>query len=102
PAPWTAPVSAVAPLVPATLPPRIDDLSPNASAADALEALLGAWGYRQTIGGELDPNLYPDAVRSISPLLVLATRGTPEMIAAIDLPAIVGLEPPPRAPRRSA
>src|SRR5262245_61647740 len=89
----TAPVSAIAPLVPASLPPRIDDLSPNASAADALEALLGAWGYRQTIGGELDPNLYPDAVRSISPLLVLATHGTPEMLAALDLPAIVELEP---------
>src|SRR5262245_57993244 len=88
-----APVSAISPLVPMPLPPRIEDLSTNASAADALEALLAAWGYRQTIGGELDPNLYPDAVRSISPLLVLATRGTPEMLSAIDLPAIVELEP---------
>ena len=97
-----APVSAIAPLVPAPLPPRIDDLSTNASAADALEALLGAWGYRQTIGGELDPNLYPDAVRSISPLLVLATHATPEMLSALDLPAIVELEPRPGERRYAA
>jgi len=97
-----AAVSAIAPLVPAALPPRIEDLSPNASAADALEALLGAWGYRQTIGGELDPNLYPDAVRSISPLLVLATHGTPEMLSALDLPAILELEPHPGERRYAA
>jgi general secretion pathway protein A len=84
----TAPVSSAPPLIPA----RIDGLSTNASAADALEALLGAWGYRQTVGGEIDPNLYPDAVRSVSPLSVLATRGTPEMLTALDLPAILELE----------
>jgi general secretion pathway protein A len=77
----------------ASLPSRIDGLSTNASAADALEALLGAWGYRQPVGGELDPNLYPDAVRSIAPLLVLSTHGTPEMLSALDLPAILELEP---------
>jgi general secretion pathway protein A len=88
------PVSAIAPAqVP--MPPRIAQLSANASAADALEALLGAWGYRQPIGGELDPNLYPDAVRSVSPLLVLAVRGTPDMLSAIDLPAVLELEPRP-------
>jgi len=83
---------AIAPVSSAPLPPRIDAISPNASAADALEALLGAWGYRQPVGGELDPNLYPDAVRSVSPLLVLATHGTPEMLTALDLPAILELE----------
>ncbi|HTO68536.1 MAG TPA: AAA family ATPase [Myxococcota bacterium] len=88
PAPATTPVSSAPPL-----PSRIDGLSTNASAADALEALLGAWGYRQTVGGEIDPNLYPDAVRSVSPLSVFATRGTPEMLAALDLPAILELEP---------
>jgi general secretion pathway protein A len=84
--------SSISPVSSAPLPPRIDAISANASAADALEALLGAWGYRQTVGGELDPNLYPDAVRSVSPLLVLATRGTPEMLTALDLPAILELE----------
>jgi general secretion pathway protein A len=82
----------IAPVSSAPLPSRIDSISPNASAADALEALLGAWGYRQPVGGEIDPNLYPDAVRSVSPLLVLATRGTPEMLTALDLPAILELE----------
>ncbi len=83
---------AIAPVSSAPLPPRIDAISANASAADALEALLGAWGYRQTVGGELDPNLYPDAVRSVSPLLVLATHGTAEMLTALDLPAILELQ----------
>jgi general secretion pathway protein A len=82
----------VAPVSAAPLPKRIDSITPNASAADALEALLGAWGYRQPVGGELDPNLFPDAVRSVSPLLVLATRGTPEMLTALDLPGILELE----------
>ncbi|HXX47652.1 MAG TPA: AAA family ATPase [Myxococcota bacterium] len=85
----TAPVSSAPPLLPA----RIDGLSANASAADALEALLGAWGYRQTVGGEIDPNLFPDAVRSVSPLSVFVTHGTPEMLTALDLPAILELEP---------
>ena len=31
-------------------------------------------------------------MRSVSPLLVLATRGTPEMLTALDLPAILELE----------
>jgi len=95
-APATAPSSdrpPVAPVSSAPLPARIDGISTNASAADALEALLGAWGYRQPVGGELDPNLYPDAVRSVSPLLVLATHGTPEMLTALDLPGILELEP---------
>jgi general secretion pathway protein A len=83
----------IAPVSSAPLPARIDGISTNASAADALEALLGAWGYRQPVGGELDPDLYPDAVRSISPLLVLATHGTPEMLTALDLPGILELEP---------
>jgi general secretion pathway protein A len=87
-----APVSSIAPAS-VSLPSRIDGLSANASAADALEAVLGAWGYRQPVGGELDPNLYPDAVRSVAPLLVLATHGTPEMLTALDLPAILELEP---------
>ncbi|HTO09513.1 MAG TPA: AAA family ATPase [Myxococcota bacterium] len=94
-APPVAPASvslAPVPLAP-PLPSRIDGLSTNASAADALEALLGAWGYRQPVGGELDPNLFPDAVRSIAPLLVLSTHGTPEMLSALDLPAILELEP---------
>jgi general secretion pathway protein A len=92
--PAVAPASvSLAPIPGASLPSRIDGLSTNASAADALEALLGAWGYRQPVGGELDPNLYPDAVRSIAPLLVLATHGTPEMLTALDLPAILELEP---------
>ena len=89
-----APASvSLAPPRSSSLPSRIDALSTNASAADALEALLGAWGYRTPVGGELDPNLYPDAVRSIAPLLVLSTHGTPEMLSALDLPAILELEP---------
>jgi len=92
--PAVAPASvSLAPPYGASLPSRIDGLSTNASAADALEALLGAWGYRQPVGGELDPNLFPDAVRSVAPLLVLATHGTPEMLSALDLPAILELEP---------
>ncbi len=92
PAPAAVTPSGLSPVSAAPLPSRIDSISPNASAADALEALLGAWGYKQPVGGELDPNLFPDAVRSVSPLLVLATRGTPEMLTALDLPAILELE----------
>jgi len=76
-----------------TLPARIDGLSANASAADALEALLASWGYDKKIGGELDPELYAEAVKAMSPLSVLATRANPEMLASLDLPAVLELEP---------
>lgn len=75
------------------LPARVDALTPKASAADALEALLRSWGYDKAIGGELDPDLFPDAVRAIAPLSVLATRANPQMLASLDLPAVLELEP---------
>jgi general secretion pathway protein A len=83
-----APVSAAP-----TLPARIDALSPKASAADALEALLHSWGYDKAIGGELDPELFPEAVRAIAPLSVLATRANAQMLESFDLPAVLELEP---------
>jgi len=76
-----------------TLPARIDALTPKASAADALEALLHSWGYDKRIGGELDPELFPEAVRAIAPLSVLAMRANPKMLASLDLPAVLELEP---------
>ena len=75
------------------LPARVDALTPKASAADALEALLRSWGYDKPIGGELDPDLFPEAVRAIAPLSVLATRANPQMLASLDLPAVLELEP---------
>lgn len=84
-----APVSSA----PSSLPARIDGLSANASAADALQALLASWGYEKEIGGELDPELYAEAVQAMSPLRVLATHANPEMLARLDLPAVLELEP---------
>ena len=75
------------------LPARIEALTPQASAADALEALLATWGYDKEIDGELDPDRYPEAVRAIAPLSVLALRGSPQMLASLDLPAVLELEP---------
>jgi general secretion pathway protein A len=72
---------------------QIDALTPKASAAEALQALLLTWGYDKGIGGELDPDLYPEAVRAIAPLNVLATRGNPQMLESLDLPAVLELEP---------
>ena len=72
---------------------QIDALTPKASAADALQALLLTWGYDKQIGGELDPELYPEAVRAIAPLDVLVLSGNPQMLASLDLPAVLELEP---------
>jgi hypothetical protein len=72
---------------------RFASLTQNASAADALQALLLTWGYEKEIGGELDPDLYPDAVHKIAPLKVLVTRANVDMLASFDLPAVLELEP---------
>jgi general secretion pathway protein A len=72
---------------------RFASLTQNASAAGALQALLLTWGYEKPIAGELDPDLYPDAVHKIAPLKVLATRASPQMLASFDLPAVLELEP---------
>jgi hypothetical protein len=72
---------------------RVEALTQNGSAADALQSLLLTWGYEKPIGGELDPDLFPDAVRSIAPLSVLATRASADMLASLDLPAVLELEP---------
>jgi len=68
---------------------RIDALTPRASAAGALEALLASWGYDRKIDGELDPERYPEAVTAIAPLSVFATRANPQMLASLDLPAVL-------------
>jgi hypothetical protein len=72
---------------------RVESLTQNGSAAGALQALLQTWGYEKEIGGELDPDLYPDAVHAIAPLKVLSTRASANMLASLDLPAVLELEP---------
>ncbi len=74
---------------------QIEAFTPETSASDALEALLLTWGYDQRIGRELDPDLFPEAVHAIAPLDVLAMHGNSQMLASLDLPAVLELEPRP-------
>jgi len=72
---------------------RLDALTARASAAGALESLLATWGYDQRLATGLAPEAFPDAVRAIAPLSVLSLRGSPQMLASLDLPAVLELEP---------
>jgi general secretion pathway protein A len=93
-APPAPPAMSIAPVSAAPgLEARVEALTQNGSAADALQSLLLTWGYEKPIDGELDPDLFPDAVRSIAPLSVLATRASADMLASLDLPAVLELEP---------
>jgi len=71
----------------------VEALTGGGSAAAALESLLATWGYDKPIGSELEPEAFPEAVRAIAPLSVLSLRGTPQMLASLDLPAVLELEP---------
>lgn len=66
--------------------------SAEASAAGAVDALLGAWGYEPLRARELDPNRIASAVRTVSPLRVLPTRSTREQLLSLDLPVLLEVE----------
>jgi general secretion pathway protein A len=78
--------------VPAALERALAGSTPERSAAGALSALLGTWGYPSLEFDELDPNLAASAVRSIAPLRVWSTRLTREQLLGIGLPAMLELE----------
>jgi general secretion pathway protein A len=65
----------------------------HTTAAAALGAVLGAWGYPGPAEQELDPNFFASAVREVSSLRVFATRSSLEQLAGLDLPVILELEP---------
>ncbi len=67
-------------------------LSPHASAAQALNALVEAWGYDARVKGEVDPERLSTLVREFSSLRVLSTRCTTERLQRVNLPAILELE----------
>lgn len=67
----------------------------RATAAAALGAVLGVWGYPAPSARELDPNFFASAVREVSSLRVFATRSSLAQLAGLDLPVILELEPLP-------
>jgi general secretion pathway protein A len=67
----------------------------RASAAAALGAVLGVWGYPAPTERELDPNFFASAVREVSSLRVFATRASLAQLAGLDLPVILEIEPLP-------
>lgn len=73
----------------------VDARGELASAAEAMQALLMAWGYDKPLGAELDPDRYSDAVRAIAPLNVLSLRGGLQMLTSLDLPAVLEFESRP-------
>ncbi|MEX2204895.1 MAG: AAA family ATPase [Myxococcota bacterium] len=94
PAEDAAATMSIAPVSSAPAPfAQVEALGGSASAAAALESLLGTWGYDKSIGAPLEPEAFPDAVRAVAPLSVLSLRGTPQMLASLDLPAVLELEP---------
>jgi general secretion pathway protein A len=67
-------------------------MSRSSSAASALHALLGRWGYAASLPEEIEPNLLPSMVREVSSLRVFAARFTRERLAGLNVPAILELE----------
>jgi general secretion pathway protein A len=90
------------------MPPRtfadgsIEDLqghlleqSSRVTAAGALAALLDVWGYPEPVGDEVDPNMLASVVRGRAGLRVFVTRATRGQLVALNLPAVLELEPEP-------
>jgi general secretion pathway protein A len=80
-----------APPEPPTFERVLLQLTAEASAAGALNALLDAWGYPPLAVAEVDPNRAASAVRSISPLRLWSTRLTRDQLLSIGLPAMLEL-----------
>jgi general secretion pathway protein A len=77
---------------PGELVPGLAEMNGSSSAASALHALLGRWGYAASLPGEIEPNLLPSVVREVSSLRVFAARFTPERLVGLNVPAILELE----------
>lgn len=93
-------VSAVRPAT--AFEPRLLELGPQASSSLALDTLLGAWGYPQAQTQADAPGAYPEAVRAVSRLNVLATDSLLERVLMLDLPAVLELELEPGELRYAA
>ena len=63
----------------------------RSSAAGALEALVGAWGYRPALEPELDPNRFARIVSEFSSLRVFATRSHRAQLERVNLPVMLEL-----------
>ncbi len=83
---------------PVTLPPdvalqrEIESHSAGATGAQALDAVLSAWGYESIGESELMPEGYKDALGARTPFLVLDTESDFDRVRALNLPAVLELE----------
>jgi general secretion pathway protein A len=93
-------VSAVQPG--SALEPRLLELGAGASSSLALDTLLDYWGYPQEVPQASEPGAYPEAVRTVSRLNVLATDSLLERVLLLDLPAVLELELSPGELRYAA
>jgi len=93
-------VSAVKPG--SALEPRLLEIGPQLSSSLALDTLLDYWGYPQAATRADEPAVYPEAVRAVSRLNVLATDSQLERLLMIDLPAVLELELSPGELRYAA
>jgi general secretion pathway protein A len=93
-------VSAVQPGI--ALEPKLLDLGSGPSASLALDTLLDYWGYPQQVPEASAPSAYPEAVRAVSRLNVLATDSLLERVLLLDLPAVLELELSPGELRYAA
>jgi general secretion pathway protein A len=93
-------VSAVQPQ--AALEPRLRELGPAASSSLALDTLLDYWGYPEPVPQAPDPGAYPEVVRAVSRLNVLAADSLLERVLMLDLPAVLELEISPGERRYAA
>jgi general secretion pathway protein A len=84
------------------LEPRLLELGPQASSSIALDTLLDYWGYPQVVTRAEEPSDYPEAVRAVSRLNVLATDSLLERVLLLDLPAVLELEVSPGELRYAA
>ncbi|MEE8314023.1 MAG: AAA family ATPase [Myxococcota bacterium] len=64
----------------------------DATAASALQTVLGKWGSAESVPAEIEPNLLPQLVRELSSLNVFVARLTRDQLAQLNVPAILELK----------
>ena len=84
---------------PSEIEAALFSISPRGSATQALNSLLGAWGYETVVRGEVDPSRLAGVVSGFSSLSVFVTDSTMERLRGVNLPAILELNHQPAGRR---
>ena len=88
------PPPAVAPVPRTELERALSSTREGSSAARALTALVGLWGYQASFGGEVEPRQFEALLSGFSSLRVFIAERSTYQLWRTNLPAILELEIP--------